>query len=313
MTPFVEVTGTPSAPNTSAIAAASAASLSGVDVPWALIVADVAGLAGRRRRAPDCMQAIAPAPPGDGAVMWWASALLAAPRISPRIVAPRASAASHSSRTNTAAPSPSTKPSRSTSNGLLDPDVDSAVMLPKLTTPTRQPADFGATGDDRVAHAPGDQPGRVADGVGRRRAGGGDRLVRALQPVAHRDGRAGRVGHHHRHEERRHAPLALRRAAPRSGPRWIAAHRRRWRRSCRCGPGRRRRPSGVLERLGGRGDAPSARRGRRGAPPSGCRSTASGSQSAISTLLRAGDARPVEAVPERLLARCRRVRRRRSR
>ncbi len=42
---------------------------------------------------------------------------------------------------NTAAPSPSTKPSRSTSNGRLEPDVDSAVMLPKLTTPTGHPAD----------------------------------------------------------------------------------------------------------------------------------------------------------------------------
>ena len=46
------------------------------------------------------MHVIAPTPPGDGAVMWWASALLAPPSTSPRIVAPRASAASHSSSTN---------------------------------------------------------------------------------------------------------------------------------------------------------------------------------------------------------------------
>ena len=35
------------------------------------------------------MHTMAPAPPGDGAVMWWASALLAAPTISATIVAPR--------------------------------------------------------------------------------------------------------------------------------------------------------------------------------------------------------------------------------
>ena len=73
--------------------------------------------------------------------MWWASALLAAPNTSPRIVAPRRSATDHSSSISTAAPSPSTNPSRSASNGRLDPDVDSAVMLPKLATPMVQPAD----------------------------------------------------------------------------------------------------------------------------------------------------------------------------
>ena len=40
------------------------------------------------------MQATAPAPPGDGAVMWWASAVEAEPSTSPRIVAPRARACS---------------------------------------------------------------------------------------------------------------------------------------------------------------------------------------------------------------------------
>src|ERR1700694_2790259 len=57
------------------------------------------------------------------------------------MVAPRASAADHSSRISTPAPSPSTNPSRSTSNGRLEPEVDRAVMLPKLATPMEHPAD----------------------------------------------------------------------------------------------------------------------------------------------------------------------------
>ena len=77
------------------------------------------------------MHTTAPAPPGDGAVMWWASALLAAPTISPRIVASRPTACSHSSSTKTAAPSPITKPSRATSKGREMPAVVNAVMLPK--------------------------------------------------------------------------------------------------------------------------------------------------------------------------------------
>ena len=81
------------------------------------------------------MHAIAPVPPGDGAVMWWASAFDAAPSTSARIVAPRASAAFHSSRTSTAAPSLITKPSRSASNGRDTPEFDSAVMLRKPAIP----------------------------------------------------------------------------------------------------------------------------------------------------------------------------------
>ena len=69
MTPLVDVTGTAPAPNTLAMAAASAASLSGVDVPWALTWPMADGATPASSRA-SCMQAVAPLPPGDGAVMW---------------------------------------------------------------------------------------------------------------------------------------------------------------------------------------------------------------------------------------------------
>ena len=75
------------------------------------------------------MQREAPTPPGDGAVMWCASALLAAPTISAMMVAPRAIAKSMRSSTKTAAPSPMMKPSRVASNGLLTNVLDNAVML----------------------------------------------------------------------------------------------------------------------------------------------------------------------------------------
>ena len=87
------------------------------------------------------MHAAAPAPPGDGAVMWWASALLPAPSTSPRIGAPRRTACSHSSSTSTAAPSPITKPSRSTSNGREIPLLEIAVMLVNPATDVVVPAD----------------------------------------------------------------------------------------------------------------------------------------------------------------------------
>ena len=73
----------------------------------------------------------APRPPGDGAVMWCASAVEAPPRISARIVAPRASATSHASRISTPAPSAITKPSRVAANGSLTFRDDIAVMLVK--------------------------------------------------------------------------------------------------------------------------------------------------------------------------------------
>ncbi|CAB4658017.1 unannotated protein [freshwater metagenome] len=77
------------------------------------------------------MQLIAPTPPGEGAVMWCASAFEAAPINSARMVAPRALADSISSSTRTPEPSASTKPLRSRSKGrdMLSDDI--AVMLVK--------------------------------------------------------------------------------------------------------------------------------------------------------------------------------------
>jgi hypothetical protein len=78
VTPLIEVTGGPGEPNTLAMASASAASLSGVDVPWALTWPTSPTATPASARA-SSMQEAAPAPPGDGAVMWWASAVLAEP------------------------------------------------------------------------------------------------------------------------------------------------------------------------------------------------------------------------------------------
>ena len=79
----------------------------------------------------------APDPSGAGAVMWYASAVAPYPTSSATILAPRASARSHSSRITAAAPSPITKPSRSLSNGRLavvgsSLRSDSAFMFAKL-------------------------------------------------------------------------------------------------------------------------------------------------------------------------------------
>ncbi len=63
--------------------------------------------------------------------MWCASAFDADPSTSARIVAPRRSAADHSSRTSTAAPSLMMNPSRSASNGRDTPVDERAVMFPK--------------------------------------------------------------------------------------------------------------------------------------------------------------------------------------
>ena len=81
------------------------------------------------------MQRTAPAPPGEGAVMWWASAVEAPPRNSPRMVAPRATAASHSSSSSRPQPSEITKPSRSAANGRDVPELDRAVMFWKPANP----------------------------------------------------------------------------------------------------------------------------------------------------------------------------------
>src|SRR5579884_1057133 len=68
-TPLVEVTGGPGVPKTLLMASASAASFSGVDVPWALMWAMSPGVRPASNRAAS-MHAAAPAPPGAGAVMW---------------------------------------------------------------------------------------------------------------------------------------------------------------------------------------------------------------------------------------------------
>ena len=74
MTPLVDVTGGGVSPNTLRIASASAASFSGVDVPCAFTCPMAAGERPASSSA-SCMHAAAPSPPGDGAVMWYASAL----------------------------------------------------------------------------------------------------------------------------------------------------------------------------------------------------------------------------------------------
>ena len=81
MTPLTDVTGGPGLPNTLSMAWASARSLSGVEVPWALMCPMSPGASPASARA-SSMHAAAPAPPGAGAVMWWASAVDAAPRSS---------------------------------------------------------------------------------------------------------------------------------------------------------------------------------------------------------------------------------------
>ncbi len=69
VTPLVDVTGGGEPLKTLMMASASEASLSGVEVPWALMWAMADGARPASSRA-SCMQAVAPLPPGDGAVMW---------------------------------------------------------------------------------------------------------------------------------------------------------------------------------------------------------------------------------------------------
>ncbi len=68
-TPLVEVMGGGVSPKTLRTASASAASFSGVEVPWAFTWPMALGARPASARACS-MQAAAPAPPGDGAVMW---------------------------------------------------------------------------------------------------------------------------------------------------------------------------------------------------------------------------------------------------
>ena len=81
VTPLVEVTSGPGSPKTLLMARDSARSLSGVEVPWALMCPTSPGLIPASASA-SSMQATAPAPSGEGAVMWWASAVLADPATS---------------------------------------------------------------------------------------------------------------------------------------------------------------------------------------------------------------------------------------
>ena len=69
VTPLVDVTGGGEPSKTLMIASASEASLSGVEVPWAFTWPIAEGVSPASSRA-SCMQAVAPDPPGDGAVMW---------------------------------------------------------------------------------------------------------------------------------------------------------------------------------------------------------------------------------------------------
>ena len=75
MTPLTEVTGSDPAPNTLAMAAASALSLWGVEVPWALTWPMAEGARPASARAIS-IAATAPEPSSTGAVMWWASQVM---------------------------------------------------------------------------------------------------------------------------------------------------------------------------------------------------------------------------------------------
>ena len=199
------------------------------------------------------------------------------------------------------APSPSTKPSRSASKGLLVPDARERGHVGEAGQRGDGVGRLGAAGDHGVAAVPGDQPSGVADRMGRGRAGRADRLARPLEAVAHGDGGAAGVGHHHRHEERRHPPLALlhpdddlllegvqaadARADDDAGAAGIGVQRRRPARGPR--PPRRARTAG---------------RGRRGGLPSGCRTTGSDPSPATASTVPPVGARSEEALPERLLA-----------
>ena len=81
------------------------------------------------------MQVMAPMPPGDGAVMWWASAVEAEPSTSARIVAPRCSAALPLLEHEHGAALGHHEAVAPTSNGREIPDDEMAVMLVKPATP----------------------------------------------------------------------------------------------------------------------------------------------------------------------------------
>ena len=110
------------------------------------------------------------------------------------------------------APSPITKPSRSSSHGREARSgvslkwVESARAAAKPATP--EPADrgLGAAGDHHVGIAERDQPAGVADRMRAGRAGGHDRMVRALEAEPDRDLAAHQVDQAGRDEERADPP-----------------------------------------------------------------------------------------------------------
>ena len=171
-------------------------------------------------------------------------------------------------------------------------------MLPNPASDVERRRRLGAAGDHGVAAAPGDEPGGVADGVGAGRARRDDRLVRALQAVAHRDRRARRRWPSSSARGTARPAARPSRAGRRSAPRACAGRRRRWRRSCRSGPGRRRsrQAAGLRRTPRPRRRWRTARRGRRGGPPSAARTRASGpsrrSRSTVPAVM-PGPSRPV--------------------
>ena len=185
------------------MASASAASLSGVEVPWALIWRDVRGVeAGVVERQLACRR-WRPAPPGDGAVMWWASAVLAGAEhlgedrgaagdgVLPLLEHQHGGALGHDEAV--AVDVERTRDS---------PSCDIAVMLvnPAIAGPVH--GRLGAAGDHGVAAAVGDQAGGVAERRGcRRRTPCRSSRTGPGSRSASRRRRRG-VGHHHRHEER---------------------------------------------------------------------------------------------------------------
>ena len=119
VTPLVEVTGTAPAPNTLVIAAASAASLSGVEVPWAFTWPTSPGarpgVGERRLHARD---RAGPALGGRRDVVGVAGAAVAE-QLAPDRWRRGRRRTRRSSSTRKPAPSPMTKPSRAASNGRL--------------------------------------------------------------------------------------------------------------------------------------------------------------------------------------------------
>ncbi len=126
--------------------------------------------------------------------------------------APRRRATSSASRTRIPAPSASTKPSRSRSNGRL---AQGRIVIAGRKRPHRGESaqshvgdrGLAPAGDHHVGPAGLDQLERITDRVGRRRAGCRHRRARTLQPPADRDLAAGGVDHelgdHERADPRR--------------------------------------------------------------------------------------------------------------